>query len=242
MTGDGPDLVYVLGPGGDEELRYSLRSVAAHLPHRRVWVAGRRPDWVRGVGHVPVPQARTKFENSTANLRAAAEHGGVSEGFVYLNDDFFVLAAVERVPVLHAGPAPVPAPRPARPGRRPARHASYREGMAATVALLAGWGIGPVLSYDLHVPMPMTKTLLLEALEAAQGSGIVALHKRTLYGNLHAIGGERAADCKIAARSGVWPDGAVFASTTNRSFTHGEAGRRIRGMFAEPCRYEQGGA
>jgi hypothetical protein len=49
-----PDVVYVVRPGNrNEELRYSLRSIAAHLPHRRVWLAGFCPSWVRNISFIP---------------------------------------------------------------------------------------------------------------------------------------------------------------------------------------------
>jgi hypothetical protein len=51
------DLVYVLGSGsrwGDNELRYSLRSVEKHLKgYNNVYLVGDKPDWVRNVTHIP---------------------------------------------------------------------------------------------------------------------------------------------------------------------------------------------
>lgn len=99
-----PDIVYPVRPGTiNEELRYSLRSLA-NVPHGRVWIAGHRPPWARGVGHIPVPPQATKYLGSTANLRAAVEHPEVAEEFLYFNDDFFVMTAVQEVPALHRGP------------------------------------------------------------------------------------------------------------------------------------------
>src|SRR5690606_29628433 len=68
-----PDVVYIVGPGRREWLRWSLRSLR-NLRHRHVWVVGMRPSWVRNVGYIAVDQAGTKYHNSTANVLAACDH------------------------------------------------------------------------------------------------------------------------------------------------------------------------
>lgn len=228
------DVVYVAGPWDrNEELRYSLRSLAAHLPHGRVWVAGHRPPWLAGtVGHIQVPPAQSRFESSTANLRAACEHPEVSEEFVYFNDDFFVMEPVEGVPVMHRGPlADV---------IEGTRSSLYRRGAQATGLLMERLGLaddGPLLSYELHVPLPVTKAGMLAAMKA--GRGLPVLHKRTLYGNLHRLGGEQLLDVKVTGPDDPGPGG-PWLSTSDASFEQGAVGERIRAAFPEPCRYEDG--
>jgi hypothetical protein len=229
------DVVYVVGPWDrNEELRYSLRSLAAHLPHGRVWVAGHRPPWLADtVEHIEVTQKDSRFVSSTANLRAACEHPEVSEEFVYFNDDFFVMEPVDQVPVLHRGPlADVIGA---------TRSSLYRRGAQATALLMERLGLakgGPLLSYELHVPLPVSKTLMLEAMTA--GAKLPVLHKRTLYGNLHHIGGEQIADVKVKGADNRGPSG-PWLSTTDASFEQGAVGERIRAAFPEPCRYEADG-
>ncbi|WP_432034584.1 hypothetical protein [Streptomyces antibioticus] len=228
------DIVYVVAQGdGNEELRYSLRSLAAHLPHGRVWIAGYRPAWVSDtVGHIDTAQTGSRFQNSTGNLRAACEHPDVAEDFVYFNDDFFVMQALEAVPVLHRGPlAEVIASTPS---------SLYRRGASATQMHMQRMGLadeGPLLSYELHVPLPVVKADMLAALDA--GRGLPVLHKRTLYGNLCRIGGVQTADVKVKAYDDVGPDG-PFVSTSDASFAGGRVGERIRAAFPVPCRYEAG--
>lgn len=227
------DVVYVVRPGDDnEELRYSLRSIAAHLPHGRVWIAGHRPAWVSDqVGYIEVSQHSSRFRNSTANLRAACEHPDVSEEFVYFNDDFFVIEDVTDVPVLHRGPlADVIAG---------TRSSLYRRGAQATQLMMQRRGLAedePLLSYEVHAPMVVAKQLMLQALDA--GAGLPVLHKRTLYGNLHHIGGQQVVDVKVNALDEGLPDG-PFVSTSDASFEAGQVGDTIRALFPEPCRYEQ---
>lgn len=234
------DIVYVVGPdAGGDELRYSLRSAAAHVPHRRVWIAGVAPDWVTDdVGRIPVPQTASRFENSTANLLAACDHPEVSERFQLWNDDFFALLPVEGAPAWHRGPLT-----PARRNRRrpPAQSANYRDGRSATYDLLVRWGHTEPRSYELHVPMELEAGEAAEIIRRAQAdTKILALHKRSLIGNVTGARGELAKDVKIASQRYTPPAGWAWVSTNARSFTDGQVGKVIRRRFPEPCRYEKG--
>jgi hypothetical protein len=229
-----PDIVYPVRPGNtNQELRYSLRSLA-NLPHGRVWIAGHRPPWVRGVGHIPVPAQPTKYQGSTANLRAAVQHPDVAEDFILMNDDFFVMTPVEEVPILHRGPV----------DRVEAYYASrgrglYLQGLRDTKALLASLGYPAPLSYEVHVPMPMTKARVREALEV--GGHLPVLHKRTLYGNLFGLGGKQVQDPKVLTRGPRFPRDGAFLSTMPDTFASGAVGSFIRGKLARPGLYEAGG-
>ncbi|WP_117198973.1 hypothetical protein [Nocardiopsis sp. TNDT3] len=226
------DVVYVVGPQKrSEELRYSLRALAAHVPHDRVWIVGHMPRWVQGVRHIPRAQFSTKWANSTANMRAACGHPEVSDEFIYMNDDFFTMRPVDQIPVLHRGPvADVAARTP---------HSRYRAGMLATARALHALGVAEPLSYELHVPMVVDKARMLDALSRPQVRGIPVVHKRTLYGNLAGIGGEQVADVKVHSASQAAPSGdPLFISTNPGAFTDGPVGRLIRAALPDPCRYE----
>jgi hypothetical protein len=233
------DIVYVVGPGEpNDELRYSLRSLR-NLPHGQVWIVGHKPRWVRNVQHLPTRQARTKYENSTANLLTACTHPDVSARFVYFNDDFFVWNPVAEVPVLHRGPVePVRRSYERRYGRGPVGK-SWRGGMGQTAALLDSWGVDPVLSYELHIPMLLDKQRMVDAIRKASPAGIVALHKRTLYGNLYRIGGECADDCKVFSTAHRWTDDQPFLSTSDRVFRAGRVRQAIEARFPKPSPYEE---
>jgi hypothetical protein len=189
------DVVYLCREGENEELRYSLRSLR-NLPHERVWVFGGAPEWICGAELVPVDQHDTKYRVTTAAMRAACRHPDVSDPFVLFNDDFYVMRPVPEVPVLHRGPVTAVL---AYYERRWGGRSRYSIGMRETAALLRSLGFDDPLSYELHVPLPIHKAAMLEALDAGEASGITVLHKRTLYGNLARLGGERLADCKIVS-------------------------------------------
>jgi hypothetical protein len=116
--------------------------------------------------------------------------------------------------------------------------AAYLEGMRATRELLAGLGHTEPLSYELHVPLPVGKALMLNVLW--RGRHIDVLHKRTAYGVLGGLGGERVEDVKIRHRAprGYGP-GDRFLSTMPDAFTNGHVGKFIRARFPEPSVYER---
>ncbi|MCB1250392.1 MAG: hypothetical protein KDB36_13335 [Acidimicrobiales bacterium] len=231
------DVVYVVRPGDDnEELRFSLRALAAHVPHDSVILVGYCPSWVTGVHHIPVRQTGTKYRNSTLNLLAACEHPAVDDEFVLFNDDMFAMAPVDEVPVLHRGPVvDVAAEYSARGAGR------YLHGMLETAALLAARGVASPLSYELHVPLPVHKDAMAEALHIGLDSGIAVVHKRTLYGNLAGIGGELAADVKVCRGRPDWDPQQVWLSTSDTEFASWPVGAFIRSAFPAPGPYERSG-
>lgn len=224
------DVVYIVGSGDDnEELRYSLRSLR-NLPHDAVWIAGYIPRWVTGVGRIPVEQASHKYANGVANVKAACLHPGVSEEFVYFNDDFFVLRPIDAIPVLHRGPMRVV-------GMKRKRQASYRVGAADTYRLLLRLGAPEPIAYEpIHVPMRFEKSKLLETLET--GRDVPALWYRTLYGNQWSVGGTEHPNVKVSRREAPDTD-LAFLSTNSRSFRLGKAGALVRRLFPDPSPYER---
>lgn len=236
MSGELPDIVVPVRQDPiNGQLRYALRSWVANLPHRRVWIAGYRPPWLTGVRHLPTPQNGTKYRNTTLAVRAACEHPDVSDEFLLCNDDFFVMEPIDRMPVLHRGPISEVIHNYTRRGY----NGRYVRGMRETRDLLVGLGYGEPLSYELHVPLPVVKAGMLHALEV--GAGLDVLHKRTAYGVLNELGGERIADVKVLTRHG-FPKDSGFLSTMPDTFAAGAVGRHIRAAFPQPCRYERQGA
>jgi hypothetical protein len=194
---DLPDVIYVVKPGErNHALRYSLRSLA-NLPHRRVIIGGSCPTWVRNVTHVPVPRlSRSKFDSIEANLKTALRAVDVSEQCVYFNDDFYVMTPLERMPILHGGPAVD-------------YHPTEQMGRRLRKTLMALDGVHP-LTYDgTHVPLPIVRDDVLQALELSPG-GILW---RTWYGNEYAIGGERTRNVKIHSMKNVLPYGPFLSSS-----------------------------
>ncbi|MFE3378701.1 hypothetical protein [Streptomyces anulatus] len=230
-----PDIVIPVREGDrNPELRYALRAIAAHVPHRQVWIAGHIPPWVRDVGHVPNRQTATKYENSRSNWKAAVDHAEVSDDFLIFNDDFFAMRRVQRVPPMHRGLlADVE-----RHFLRRVRAGRYLMGMRQTADLLADLGVERPLSYELHVPMLLNKARYLEVWEVA--NRIQYPHSRTLYGNYWKLGGTQIADPKVLTRGSGYPKGESWLSTMPETFERGQVGAYIRRTFPRPGPYETG--
>ena len=232
----GPDVVIPVRPGDNNpHLRYTLRSIAAHVPHRRVWIAGHMPPWVRGVGHIPTAQRHaTKYQNSRSNWKAAFDHPEVTDQVLIFNDDFFVMRDLPGLPpVWHRGRCREVYAHFERQIRRPGR---YMLGMRQTMDLLADLGHDDPLCYELHVPMLIERERYLEVWEIAQR--IKYPHSRTLYGVLNHVGGTQMRDPKITHTGPHFNRGSLFLSTMSSAFQRGQVGAYIRSVFPAACRYE----
>lgn len=217
----------------NEHLRYTLRSIAAHVPHRQVWIAGHMPPWVRGVGHIPTRQrANTKYQNSRSNWKAAFDHPDVADDVLIFNDDFFVMKPVESVPPMHRGRlADV-----YRHFSQRVRAGRYMLGMEQTMGLLEDLDVPEPLSYELHVPMHINRARYLEVWELA--NRIKYPHSRTVYGNYWRLGGQQVSDPKVTTRGPAFPRGVTYLSTLPESFARGHVGVHIRNSLRQPGPYE----
>ena len=191
------DILYLLKESAEnEELTYSLRTLV-NLPHDRVFFAGGCPKNIKNVIHIPVEQTGTKYDNSTANLIAACQDERLSNNFVLMNDDFFILSRLvnpERELNLDRGYAEDVYNWYAR---RYPNQTIYMIGMEKTIKFLQGLGFNRPLSFELHIPMIMNKQNVLKMFCLRGIEKVSPLHKRTLYGNLFMDDTKTVADNKI---------------------------------------------
>ena len=223
-----PDIVYVVRPGDkNEELRYSLRSLR-NLPHGKVWIAGYKPTWLgNDIGYIPSQKKPGGHMQAKLNLRAACEHPEVSESFVYMNDDFFIMRPLETLPVMHRGSL-------ADAAKNDNMASSYQRAMGKTLAVLAKQGIKDPLMYELHGPMTVTKAGMLEALALCT---YPMIQERTIFGNMQGVGGERRRNHKVRRQDSGW-DKWDFLSTNDNTFRTLPVGEYIRSKFKTAGPYE----
>lgn len=236
------DVVYTLKEQDDnEELRYSLRSLAQNMPHRNVFFAGYMPTWVRNAYHIPVSQDKgSKYLNSRANIMAACHDQEVSDNFVLMNDDFFILQPTDYIEwhfrdtldnVIQVFAE--------QHGTGP-----YLRGMRRTKQILEDLGQavhGPIKSYELHIPMIFNKRkriLMLDIQELVNPQQDL-FHSNTLYGNFWSVGGRRMKDVKIYDNISLPPKHSQFLSTDDNSFRVGKVGQYVREKFTLRCNYER---
>ena len=233
-----PDIVYVLRDGENEELRYSLRTLV-NLPHNRVFFYGGKPNWLKTNNYVPVKQTGSKWQNTSTLYKEIVDNENISEDFILMNDDFFILNPVEKLEYFYEGNLTDRAKRTILTdvwGKK--RQSNYGSFLAEADTFLKAKGYGNN-NYELHIPMSLNRNKLKQILEMA--SGIAWSARRSLYGNIWQVGGTCVKrDCKLYPRDTLPQDIEKwnFVSTTDVSFRQGRIGSYIKSKFKEKSIYE----
>jgi hypothetical protein len=183
------DLVYICRDGENEELRYSIRSAVKNLPHDKIWVVGGKPDWYTG-NHIQVNQTRSKYANARNNLKAVCSEEGISDSFILMNDDFYIINKVRSVPYMYSGTLDDKIEN--REGTFNGN--SYTTLLRETLGYLSRKKKSLILDYELHVPMVMEKKKLEKILKL---SGLW----RSIYGNIFDVGGIKIRDVKVYTKT-----------------------------------------
>lgn len=173
------DVVIPCRTGVNHELKWALRSIDANLPHRNLWLINAAPIWYRGLLY-QIPDPKDKHHATDRALSSVVENDAISERFIWSNDDIYIMQPWDGRAVFHRGTIDEVIAIYTAAGIS----SHYTTGMANTRDYLRGLGIDEPLSYELHAPMPMTKAGVVEMMRHKEAAGI-ALHKRTLYGNLN---------------------------------------------------------
>ena len=235
-----PSLVYIVRPGDDnEELRYSLRSVAVNLPHCEVWIVGHCPRWVRNVRRVELKPDPEKWRNIAQNARAASERIA-ADRVVLMADDLFVVESVETMPVFHMGTLSSYIEHVRSRGKDP--RSPWLHGLVESLRQSREWGLGDPLCYENHTPLLFDRERLRQALTGTTAHPFLwsAAYPFAGLGGV----GTRGTDAKVAgldrdALRRVLASKMPYLSTTDESFADGEVGRHLRALFPHACIYER---
>ena len=185
------DLVYICRSGDNEELRYSIRSAVKNLTFDNLWVVGGKPDWYVG-NYLEVDQNKSKYLNARNNLRAICNSPKISESFILMNDDFYIVKKVEEVPYMHGGFLD----NKIKKYRELTGQTRYVLMLKKTFTNLFLRFKNEVLDYELHVPMIMEKEKLLKVLEVPD-------LWRSRYGNTYGVGGIEIDDVKVYGKGSL---------------------------------------
>jgi len=239
------DIVYLVKnsvENDSEELRYSLRSLK-NIAHGKVFLVGESPAWVKNVIFIPVEQSRTRYENWTMNLMAAATNDAISEDFLMMNDDFFIMKPTSELPPTNLGP--VKSVIEQYEARYPGG-SDYISIMKRLYEALLQRGCSNPLSYELHTPMTLSKTRVRRLYEDVAGQFI---QFRSEYGNYFDLGGLTVPDVKVFIDlrhnhpSYQWDpesylEQQALLSTTGGAFNRGRVGDFVRSRLAKKSDYE----
>lgn len=228
------DIVYLLKPGPNEELRYSLRSVEKNFEHGRVIFVGGKPADITPDVFIEVAQTGpTKWANTRRNLMMAVQDSRISEDFWLFNDDFFIMADYDKTQAEFDGELMAHIEEvEQRHGMLQSRYTKLLRNLHKT---LTDAGIENPKNYAIHRPMLINKRKARKTLERFPAEPMF----RALYGNINQIGGHQVKDCKFTPWLKPSTKGATVISTEDNSFATGAIGRKIRASFPEPSRWEK---
>jgi hypothetical protein len=186
-----------LSPWQNNELRYALRSFEKHLKGiKHVWLIGNGPEWISErvkIMHHPDRWQHNKDANIFEKMLAVAKNTEISDPFLFANDDHFLLknTRAREIPNYYHNTLieKVNASKKVIPDY-PAK--CLRTGIELTK-------LGkPILNYDIHVPMLMYKSQVIESLSSVdyktEGVGLVM---KSVYGNFFPFPSKPLEDCKI---------------------------------------------
>jgi hypothetical protein len=179
------DLVYICGPGDNEELRYSIRSAVKNLKFDNLWVVGGRPNWYLG-NYIEVAQNKSKYANARNNLRAICNSSKISNSFILMNDDFYITNKVDNVPYMHGGLLADKI----KKYENLTGNTRYVLMLKRTLLSLSRRFKKDILDYELHVPMVMEKEKLLTIIDLPD-------LWRSRYGNTFDVEGIEMDDVKV---------------------------------------------
>lgn len=231
------DIVYfVKNSPSNEELRFSLRSVERNFPHRKVWIFGGKPDYIKPDEYVPIRQiGNTKWEKVRNMLIKCCETKGVSEDFFLFNDDFFVMHEISEYEPMFDGSIYKRIVQVE--GRNYDKPSAYTAQLRKMVHELERYcPDAPMNNYAVHMPMLVNKEKALCVLKKFQSPMF-----RTIYGNYWNIGGKQMPDMKILRVSQKIDESAPYLSSDDASFMDREIGKYVKARFTERSKYEQVG-
>lgn len=214
-----------------EELRFALRTLEENYPgHGDIWIVGYKPNWLVNVNFIPGNGYRGN-NNVYRNMLATAEHPDIPDDFLAWNDDFLITAPIADIPVYyHSRLTDQIAPIKTRPGTW------WHRSLILTHKVLQRVGYQDPLSYELHLPLPVQKAGMANALRQfvdVNENGIPP-QWRTLYGNINDIGGTQHLDPKARGRS---PLHEPFFSTTDSTWRIYR--KHFQAHYPKPSKYEK---
>lgn len=256
------DIVYLFrhSKHQDEEIRFSLRSVAANLPFiRKVWIFGDRPAFLSAdrslVEHVPHEYiapllcCRTPVRSDMLMLVLASLLPEVAFDFVRFSDDYIILQPLSRDQLCTVRALEDLKVQSARGDGK------WKQALWRTFEVLKEYGYSG-FNFETHVPAPMNRKMVFEAYMAFRQfhledryAGLVSSTTIYNYAVKHQglqfvwladeqsrVGFYRS--CPAGEKIPAACDGKLFLSFDDGAFG-ATLLRFLAGAFPEPCKFEK---
>lgn len=220
------DIVVPYRRSMSNELIYMLRSLK-NVPHGKVFVIGDNPNM--NVNHIPFFQTHDVGHNTLAIMNLACEHPDISEDFIWMPDDVFIMKNITKIPTHHRGRYE----HILESYKYAHKHNFYINRMQKTYNHMLMLGVKDPLCYELHMPFVINKQKWNDIKRFVKRDH----NKLSMYGNLNNIGGTKIKDCKVRKRD--WVPNGTFISTHDSTFGSNASGEVIRSTFSERSEYEK---
>lgn len=226
------DVVYPVKvlPNDNSELRYSLRSIARNLPHRKAWAIGGEIDWLSSiVGRIAASDNGEAFDNVNNKLMLAVENPFVSDPFIFMMDDVFVMKKQTKIPYYAIGKSLL------ERMQKYDKFGAYARDLQEAREIL-WWAKKDELDFEVHGPIIFKKAGLKQILRKYPSSG----HRRSLYCNFYKKRPTYTDDFKVYHATDE-PDGSLpYLSSAVESWRDdSKLYQLITGTFSTPCQYEK---
>jgi hypothetical protein len=190
------DIVIPLGRGSnwqDNEIRFCLRGIEKHIAEPRVFIIGHKPAFIQGVSHYQmddVQNHKQKEANIHRKIMLACNLSELSERFLFMNDDHFLLAELNKdFPAYYDGTLSD------RIDSRTKRD-SYFSSLVNTEAVLKSKK-KQTKYYDIHYPVFYQKSKYISLVGSADWGVDYGYTIKSLYANQSGIRGKEMTDCKL---------------------------------------------
>lgn len=234
-------LVYPLGRGRGQMLRWSLRSVHAAATGRpvRIVLIGYAPDYVNprapGLTLVRLPQCRDAFVNVWAAWQKAADVlDGSGEGWWWMNDDFFITGDLDAA-LTSAHLGSLRAWIDMIKGR--GNYSAWVQRAEAAHTVLTGAGYAP-MSWETHRPLYVAPGDVYKARAFLAAAGVEAprVAQRTVIATVAGREGPAWHDPKVNTRTGKIHRPVVSTAPTAWK---GPLGRELRALWLRRSPWER---
>ena len=225
------DIVYFARGEENEELRYSIRSVCKNFafPVNKIVIVGTKPKYITPDLFIELDPKINKYANVRMAIEKVLDDDRISEDFILMNDDFFVMKRVTDIPNYFDGSLYELA------GKIICKYNGFTEYSAKLLneaRFLVAHDLD-VKNFEVHIPMLINKTKAKELLKRFNHIECF----RSTYGNLYCQNARQLKDVKDIDNF----KGKTFLSTSNHGFIKKPIGDYIRKSLKNNKRayYEQ---
>ncbi len=233
------DVVYILRNSGtrwgNNEIRYSVRSIDGHFDFGNLWIVGKMPKFFddKKVHLIEAEDIHSnKIKNAIAKISKACRERRISQEFILMNDDFFFNKRKKEIEYFNKGKLRITMKNHETKG------GYYYKAIKNTVSILKDMGIKDPLDFEVHYPIVFDKDKFLEMVASIDEREVFLF--RSVYGNLNVKKSKYRRDVKVFNIKQFKSKSKLdFISTDDRVVMKKEAQKWFSTTFKNRSRFER---